>query len=169
MALKMNDPLVRDFIVANAGDDSYKVMRSLAKGGLTDEGISKLTKFDVNRIRAALNKLHYLGIIIYTKEKATDSNWYTYTWYVKKERALELLNERYQEKLRGLEKQLDFEESYVFFKCSRGCEKLPFELAFEYDFKCSECGSVMDQMDNKKEKQGIQKQIKQINDFLKGS
>ena len=167
MALRINDPLVKDFIVNSAGENAYKVMRALNKQGLTDEGISKITKFDVNTIRAALNRLHYLGIIIYTKEKARESNWYTYTWFVKKERVLELLRNRYIEEQEELEKQLKYEDDYIFFECKNKCEKLPFELAFEYDFKCPECGQIMLEINNAKEKTKIRKRLKQIKEFLK--
>ncbi|MEM0372710.1 MAG: hypothetical protein QXO69_02625 [archaeon] len=164
-SVKMNDPLVKDFIIKNAGESAYKILLSLNKGK-TDEQISKSTRFKVNDIRADLNKLHYMGIIYYTKKKARKSNWYTYTWFVKKERVAELLKERYEEELKKLEEKLGFEQTYTFFKCSNGCDKLPFELAFEYDFKCPECGNSMESIDSEKEKKSIERKIKMIKNFL---
>lgn len=167
MRLRLNHPLVVDFIRTHAGEDAYKITRCLDKG-LTDEQIASRTKLKVNDIRAVLNKLHYIGIIHYSKEKAKDSNWYTYTWFVKKDRITELLGERYKEELDKLEKKLKYEQDYIFFKCLNGCDKLPFELAYEYNFRCPECGHEMEQQDNNAEMKGIKEKIDQIKDFLAG-
>lgn len=80
----------------------------------------------------------------------------------------EFLNilERAKEEVQKLEDKLTFEDNYVFFKCNNGCEKLQFELAFEYDFKCPECGSVMKQVDSEKEKKQIRKRISEYKKFM---
>jgi transcription initiation factor TFIIE subunit alpha len=130
MKLRMDNPLVAAFITTNAGDAAFAVVTTLdgKDKGLTDEQITKKTKTDVNEVRAILNKLHYLGIIAYSKEKAKESNWYNYTWFLKKDRISELLTDRYKDELEKLEKKLTYEQNYTFFKCTNGCDKLPFEL-----------------------------------------
>jgi transcription initiation factor TFIIE subunit alpha len=165
MRLRLNHHLVVDFISTNAGEDACKILRCI-DNGLTDEQISSKTKLKVNDIRAALNKLHYMGIIVYSKEKAKNSNWYTYTWFVKRDRIAELLEERYKEELEKLEQKLKFEHDYIFFKCVNGCEKLPFELAYEYNFRCPECGKEMEEQDNATEKDELDTKIKEIQKFL---
>ena len=165
-SIDLKDKLVEEFVESNFGKKGYLILLALEKKGRTDEWISKKVNLKVNEIRAFLNQLHYAGIIYYTKEKAKDSNWYTYTWFVKKERIGELLEERYVEELEELKKKLDFESTYTFFKCSKGCTKLPFELAFEYDFKCPECGAVMKSFSNEKEKKRLKEKINEIEKFL---
>jgi transcription initiation factor TFIIE subunit alpha len=164
-SIKLDDPLIKEFVIKNAGDDAFSIIKSLNRGK-TDEQISKKTKLKVNDIRANLNRLHYMGIITYSKEKAKESNWYTYTWFVKKERITELLFNRYKEELGQMEEKLGFEQNYTFFKCSNGCDKLPFELAFEYDFKCPECGNGMEAISNDKERKKVERKIKLIRKFL---
>jgi transcription initiation factor TFIIE subunit alpha len=166
MSVNLNSPLVREFIVNNGGENAYKILKSLNKGK-TDEQISRSTKMDVNEIRAHLNKLHFMGIITYSKIKAKTSNWYTYTWFVEKDRIGELLKERYATEIDDLKKKLEFEQNYTFFKCSNGCKKEPFEIAYEYDFKCPDCGSPMGAINTNKEKKQIETKIKQIETFLK--
>jgi len=75
MKLRIDNPLVADFITTNAGDAAFAVVKTLdgKENGLTDEQIVKKTKTDVNEVRAILNKLHYLGVITYSKEKAKES------------------------------------------------------------------------------------------------
>jgi len=168
MKIRIDNPLVADFITTNAGDAAFALVKTLdnVDKGLTDEQITKKTKTDVNEVRAILNKLHYLGIITYSKEKAKESNWYNYTWFLKKDRIRELLTERYREELEKLQKKLKYEQSYTFFKCANGCDKLPFELACEYDFKCPECGNAMEAVEDNVEKGNIEKRILEIRKFL---
>jgi len=168
MKIRIDNPLVADFVATNAGDAAFMVVKTLDKTdkGLTDEQLTKKTKTDVNEVRAILNKLHYLGIITYSKKKAKESNWYHYTWFLKRDRINELLTDRAKEELVELEKKLKYEESYTFFKCANGCEKLPFELACEYDFKCPECGNAMEAIDACDEHGNIEKRIGEIRRFL---
>ncbi len=164
-SLKIDDPLVKKFIENKVNKDAYKVISAI-KRGKTDEQIAKSPGLKVNTIRNLLNRLHYIGVIHYTKEKAKNSNWYTYTWFLRKERLAELLEEEYREELQRLEEKISFEKNYVFFSCGNKCTKLPFELAFEYDFKCPECGSTMEEMDNEKELKKIERKIRQIRKLL---
>ncbi|RLG22041.1 hypothetical protein DRN74_01355 [Candidatus Micrarchaeota archaeon] len=169
VTLRINSPLLADFIREKAGEEGYNVVRVLSacSRGCTDEELSAETGIKVNVLRATLNRLHYSGIIRYSKEKAQTSNWYTYTWFLEKSRIIELLKERYEEELSSLKEKLKYEQDYVFFKCKNGCERLPFELALEYDFKCPQCGAVMLQEDNKAEIKSIKQRIKEIESFLK--
>ena len=168
MKIRIDNPLVADFITTNAGDAAFALVKTLdnVDKGLTDEQITKKTKTDVNEVRAILNKLHYLGIITYSKIKAKESNWYNYTWFLKKDRIRELLADRYKDELEKLQKKLNYEQSYTFFKCANGCDKLPFELACEYDFKCPECGNAMESVVVNEEKGSIEKRILEIRKFL---
>lgn len=180
--IKLDDPLIKDYVIQKVGEEAYYVLSVLndtksLKKGKTDEKILKSMKaskkvanrknLKVNTIRAHLNRLHYSGIIHYTKQKAKTSNWYTYTWFLKKERIMELVKDKFKEELDGLEKQIGFEQNYAFFKCEKkNCKKLPFELAFEYDFKCPECGSKMNSIDSSAEKVKIKRRIEQIKKII---
>ncbi len=162
--LNLNDPLVKEFISTHAGEQGYLVLKAIGKGK-TDEQISRKLKIRVNDVRSILNTLHYMGVITYTKVRDRP-NWYTYTWFLREERIIELLRERYEEELKKLEEKLAFENTYTFFRCGNKCEKLPFELAFEYDFKCPECGSPLKEYDNTPDKRKIRRKMNMISNLL---
>lgn len=165
MKLKLTSPLVKEFISTNAGEHAYKIVRILDKG-MTDEQISRKIKIGVNEIRTALNKMHYLGVIDYSKIKAKKTNWYTYTWFLQKERVNELLKNRYEEELDKLNEKLDMHDNHVFFKCKNGCDMLPFELAFEYNFKCPDCGTIMQQQNTNKEQRILRSRAVEIKKLI---
>ena len=148
------------------GDKGLVVLEACKKGELTDEEIMKKTGFQLNVIRSLLNQLHYSGLIGYDREKDARTNWYTYTWFLNKDKIEQIVKERWKFKMHELEKRLDDESNYVFFKCVKGCEKLPFELAAEYDFKCPECGKEMRHIDNKEVVKEIITEIKDIQKSL---
>ncbi len=188
MEINLDSSLMEEFIKRKAGPKAYSVVKAIKKEiseeqakeneeklenrsradkeGKTDEEIQNETDIDdINQIRSVLNRLHYLGIIKYDKEKAKKSNWYTYTWSLRRDRIKELLKKRYEEELEELEKELEMEKNYVFFECKNGCEKHPFEVAYEYSFKCPLCDEQMDKTDKNQEKE-IKEKIKEIKEFL---
>lgn len=165
MDIDMNSSLVKEFIENKAGPKAYPIVKSL-DDGVTDQEIKEeISLDDINQIRSILNRLHYLGIIRYDKEKAEDSNWYTYTWFLREERIKELLEEEYEEELRELEKKLDMRETHVFFRCENKCEPLPFEVAYEYDFQCPECEGKMTKADEDDIKE-IKERVEEIKSLL---
>jgi len=162
--INLSDPLVKEFISTHAGEQGYGVLKTLGKGK-TDEQISRKLDIRVNDIRAVLNTLHYMGIIRYTKIRDRP-NWYTYTWFLREDRVIELLKEKYSEELAKLAEKMKFEDTYTFFRCGKKCDKLPFELAFEYDFRCPECGAALKEYDNSRDKRSIKRKVGQINKLL---
>jgi transcription initiation factor TFIIE subunit alpha len=148
------------------GENGLMVLEACKKGELTDEEIMDRTGFQLNVIRSLLNQLHYAGLISYDREKDAKTNWYTYTWFVNKGKINQVVREQWQDRMRVLEQKLDDESNYVFFECVEGCEKLAFELAAEYDFKCPECGKEMQHVDNKVVIASIVKEIKEIQKSL---
>jgi len=106
------------------------------------------------------------NVIHYDKKKASDSNWYTYTWFLKKDRVHELMSDKLKQELTDLSKKLEFEQNYTYYKCYNGCDKLAFEIAFEYNFKCPECGNLMNQINNNTEKKQLSGRIGEIKKFL---
>lgn len=168
VALRINSPLLVEFINEKVGNEGYDLVKTLSVcgKGCTDEEISAETGIKVNVLRAILNKLHYVGVINYTKIKSENSNWYTYTWSLEKGKIVELLREKYVEEMQKLDEKINYESNYVFFECKNKCEKLPFELALEYDFKCPQCGAVMTQRDNKEDIGEMKKRVREIKLFL---
>jgi transcription initiation factor TFIIE subunit alpha len=157
---------MRKFLVDIVGEEGVQIL-DVCKKGCTDEEICKRTGFKLSNIRSVLNQLHYIGVIKYSREKDEATHWYTYTWFLKKDKISELLKERWEEELKVLEGKVTYEENYVFFACNNGCERLPFELAAEYDFKCPECGKELKEFDNGERIKDLKKELKDIRGLLK--
>ncbi|MBN1941198.1 MAG: hypothetical protein JW772_03380 [Candidatus Diapherotrites archaeon] len=149
-----------------AGDYAVEITKIWERKGkmITDEEIAKKMKLKVTEARTILNRLHYRGISCYHKTKNTKTGWYSYTWEIKTKRVLELLLEKYSERLEKLEVKRNFEQNYAMFTCKKQCDYIPFEIAVEYLFKCPECGATLEAVDNKKRIKNIEKEM----ELLKG-
>ena len=154
--------LTQEFLANVGGNDAVDVVRvCLEKNGkCLDEDIEqKLKRLKITEIRSILNRLHYRGIACYNKSKNKNSGWYTYTWEIKQRRIIELILEQQSELLQKLEKKAEFDSGHELFVCKKACEETPFEIAAQYEFRCPECGEMMNPMDGKKNQREIQGQI----------
>lgn len=157
----MNFIIAQEYLKKIGGEyaiDLVKICERKRKG-VTDEHIGKKMKnLKVTEIRTILNRLHFLGIATYQKSRNTKTGWYSYSWGIKIPRIVELILDEWKEELDKLEKKVEFEKNYVFFGCkTRVCESTPFEIAAEYQFKCPQCGNVMESVDNEKRLGGLRK------------
>src|SRR3989338_4533471 len=133
---------------------------------LKDEYLAKRLNLKVTDVRSGLNRLHYLGISYYQKEKNKDTGWYSFTWKIDEKRLIELICQDFGEKVQNLEKKEEKNETYTLFSCKNNCDEIPFELASEYQFRCPNCGNVMNLVDTKKMLLGIRKNMAKVKENL---
>jgi len=144
-----------------AGEPAVRITRIYEKKGkkITDEEVAKKIKMKVTEVRTILNRMHYRGISCYHRTKNSKTGWYSYSWEIKTRRILELLMAQYHERIEKLETKKSFEQNYALFSCKKNCDYIPFEIATEYLFKCPECGTLLEAVDNEKRMKGIETQI----------
>lgn len=168
MAVPLTNRQVNKLLEEIVGRDGVLVLKACdLKKGILDEGIAKKTDLKLSIIRSQLNQLHYRGLISYHREKNQETNWYTYTWFTNRDKVNEVISREWGNYMAKLEKQLDYESNYIFYSCGNNCEKLPFELASEYDFNCPECGKELTNIDNKGKVKELVKEIKEVKSLMK--
>ena len=133
------------------GPPSGIVIRALAeRREATVEWLMKRTGLRQNVIRKVLHELFQIGITDYRREKEAETNWFMYYWRVKHESIAEVMLRRRDKMLKLLKLRLDYEKNNMFFVCPDHPEyRLTFDEAYDYSFKCPECGKVLEQEDNK--------------------
>lgn len=162
--------LLRDL----GGEEALELIKLCQnKKDVTDEYLAKKMSLKITQVRTVLNRLHYRGIACYTKTKDKNTGWYHYRWMIKEKRVAELILERYLEELTKLERASNMEETYMFFACKNGCDRIPFEIAAEYHFRCPNCGEEMDANNNQSQKgfnrkiNQLKKDISELNEIIK--
>ncbi len=155
-----------EYISQITGDAGVKILENIGDGA-TDEKILDKTKIPkMAEIRAVLNQLHENGVVDYTREKNLTNGWFTYTWRFNTSRAVQnfmVCKKREYEQLLG---ELQSQEGAMFYKCSKGCNKLAFDVAIETGFRCPKCNLKLRTHDNATEIKTINQRIQAIQKLL---
>lgn len=161
--------VVKDFLEPLGGKELIELVKICEKKrkNFTDETVSKKMGLKVTEVRALLNKLHFRGIMCYQKSRNQKTGWFNYTWELKKERLADIILEKQKEQLQKLTEKRDIEEDYNHFDCNNCTERLPFEVAAEYNFVCPSCGGTMDLTNSPKKQKEIAKKIEMLEKEIK--
>lgn len=152
----LSKPLIRQLLVDLGGENAIAIVRNF-DCGMSDEDIAKKLKLKISDVRAALNRLHSEGIVAYDRCKDSETGWYSYSWYLNKEKM-----ERW-----ASEQTLRFEtdgsnggEYYICPSCG-GSTIFSFESAMEKNFRCEICNHSLEFIDEKKKEElGVALQLR---------
>ena len=148
---------LQSFVAESIGDNGLLVFNSVGDGA-TDEIIETKTSLKLSEIRSLLNHLHSYGFVEYTREKNMQNGWFTYTWKLNMDRAMQNFIMLKRKEYERLKTTLSREEAMVFYKCRKGCSHIEFELAMEQRFKCVDCKCELKPADNAAEMRKIEQQ-----------
>ncbi len=147
------------------GEDAVKVVDFLQdKSNISEFKIAEKTKTEIHEIRNILYRLHNYNLATYIKKKDRQKGWYISYWTFNKKRVRELMESLKTQKLEKYRQRLDVEQANKnnFFMCTNACIRLDFQSATEHEFKCPECGNLLNQMDNEKTIDFLKVKIKEL-------
>ena len=168
-----NYQVINEFLKQTGGEKASELVEFYEKKGkpIKDEDAADKMNVKVTDVRTILNRLNYRGIANYQKTRNKQTGWYSYTWTIDKKRVLDLIIEKQKEEIKKTEQASETDAVSSFFSCKKGCHEAPFEVAAEYQFRCPDCGSGLNLLDNKKRiKQAIERLVvmkKEMEEFKK--
>jgi transcription initiation factor TFIIE subunit alpha len=126
--------------------------------------IADKVKLDMQTTRNILYTLNSHNVATYIRKKDRKKGWYISYWTFNRKRVSELIGKIKKEKIEKLLERLHKEETNKgnFFICTSACARLDFEQATEFNFKCPECGNLLNQQDNTKTIDNIKEKIKDL-------
>lgn len=134
------DERLKEFLITNIGRYAIEVIKRLDVPK-TDEQLAGELNVKVNEVRRVLNLLGGYGVTRYESDKDS-KGWIEFSWHFDKDKFYELRELAHKQ---AEQKEIALpEECNDFFICEK-CYNvnkivLPFDTAFEYNFKCPECG-----------------------------
>ena len=132
-----------DFIARNVGKRAMDVINTIHTPQ-TDEKVATDLNIKINEVRRMLNVLDSYGVARYDTNKDS-KGWLTFEWYLNTEKLLELDNAISNKKPDSNYKLQ--EDCNDFFFCTKCYDEqkviLPFDAAFEREFKCDNCGGKL--------------------------
>jgi transcription initiation factor TFIIE subunit alpha len=172
--MKELNPLLRSFLYILGGDIAIEVGIELLKSeeeDITDEGITENIKerfkgedpeisfeennvefLKLNTVRKTLYKLYSGKLAQFRRIRDKSTGWFIYYWWHEFDLFEEILMVKRRIMESKLRERLKFEENNYFFMC-KDCQdsnkKFNFDEAFELNFRCPDCGGILEAQDNK--------------------
>jgi transcription factor E len=135
-----------EFLSQNIGKRAVEII-NVIRNPQTDEEIAAALGMKINEARRILNVLSSYGVARYDANKDS-KGWLTFEWYLDTEKLGELDNMIANRKPEGAYALPD--NCNDFFYCTKCYEDqkivLPFDAAFENQFKCDSCGNKLKQL-----------------------
>jgi transcription initiation factor TFIIE subunit alpha len=155
---------VKELIENVGGEEAVSLVKicEKKKKNVTDDEIAKSVNKKVTEIRAVLNKLHFMGIVNYDRQKNQKTGWYTYVWAIKKDRIAEIILGKQEKLLENLMKKKSMEVDYNMFDCKTCGKKFDFEAAININFLCTECGNKLSCQDSEKSQKEMDEKMAEI-------
>ena len=155
-------------IIEIAGEEVLELVGFLKLNPNISEFIlaEKLGK-EINPVRNLLYKLLDANLVSFTRKKDKQKGWYIYYWTYNNNNISHLFWDLKLKRIDKLQERLVRERNTVFFICPNGCIRIDFDKAFEFDYRCPECGELIVQQDNSIKVAEFETEIAQLTEELK--
>ena len=166
--MKLTTKIIENAIIDVAGDDVLPLVKYLkTKKNVSEFKLAEAIKKEINATRNMLYRLYENNLVSFIRKKDKKKGWYIYYWTFNLKRVKDLIKIIKKKKLIRLNERVEREKSSNFFLCPNLCIRLNFEQATEFEFKCPECGTLMDQEENKEKITELEKEITELEKEVK--
>jgi len=166
--VKSANKLVDEVVSEVAGEDVLPLVKAMKdQKNISEFKLAEKIKKEINLTRNMLYRLYGANLVSFIRKKDKKKGWYIYYWTFNKKRVKDLLKDIKTKKLDRLKERLNREEDSRFYVCTQSCIRLDFDQATEFEYKCPECGELLNHEDNTKKIAEITKQITKLEKELK--
>ncbi len=166
--MKLTKKEIDDIICQVAGEDVLPLVKTLKnRKNVSEFKLAEAIKKEINLTRNMLYRLYDHNLVSFIRKKDKKKGWYIYYWTFNARKIKDVIKNLKKNRLEILKERLQRENSSQFYTCKHRCIRLDFEQSTDFEFKCPECGELLNLEDNVKKKKEIQKEIEQIKKELK--
>jgi transcription initiation factor IIE alpha subunit len=79
---------------------------------------------------------------------------------------LKLHNKKYKQEISKIKNRINKEENNAFYMCKYACARIDFDKAIGMNFKCPECGLLMNPQDNKRTIEVLNDKLKELQETV---
>ena len=164
----MTEQILKKIIPIYAGQNAEKLVDLLYKKQNVNEFlISKKMNLTINQTRNMLYKLADEGLVSFIRKKdKKKGGWYTYFWSLNIKKSLNKYKEKIEENILSLNERLKNLEKERYFHCKYCDLDYTEEDAIINEYKCKECGEVLEIKDNTQPTIQIKKDIEKLKQSL---
>lgn len=162
-------PKIVEFVISNtAGSDCIPLYKYLkGKKNISEFVLAEKLKTEINVMRNMLYRMYNNNLVHFIRKKDKQKGWYIYYWTFNPKQIKFLLKSIKMKRLEMLKDRLTREADTHFYSCPDKHLRLDFEKATEYNYKCPECGDLLELVDNKEMIREIKKEISELEKYIK--
>lgn len=158
-----NKELLTKVVTELVSDEAIPIVMYLrGKTKISEFIIAEELELEIHRTRFLLYKLLEHNIVSFLRKKDKIKGWYICYWDLNEEMLEHLEVKIDKMKIEKLEERLKREEGNQFYLCRNACTRVDFDLAMEFNFKCPECGEIMNLQDNTRTIEFLKERIKDL-------
>ncbi|MBW2998531.1 hypothetical protein KY321_03240 [Candidatus Woesearchaeota archaeon] len=169
-SIKINKENITSVVSDLVGEDALDIVFYLkGKKDVSEFIIAEDTEIEIHAVRNILYRLNNDNLVSYIRKKDKIKGWYISYWTFLDDRVPEMFYKIKEKRLKKFKERLEKEQDNVgnFYLCPSGCVRLDFDSAMDFDFKCHECGSLLNQQDNIKTIERLKESIETLEKELK--
>ncbi|HIH32341.1 TPA: hypothetical protein HA235_06575 [Candidatus Woesearchaeota archaeon] len=138
------------------------VLYLIGKTKVSEFTVANDLDMEIHKARNLLYRLYEQNILSFIRKKDKIKGWYICYWDFN-EKSIPFLSIKIkQQKLAKLQDRLEKESNSTFYMCKSACTRMDFERAMEFNFKCPECGELMDEQNNARTLEFLKEKIKEL-------
>lgn len=161
--MKINNKIIEEVVSEAAGEDTLPLVHMLKnKKNVSEFKIAEITKWQINETRNALYRLYRANLVSFIRRKDKKKGWYIYYWTFNSKRIKYLVVDLKKQRLEKLQERLEREKNNDFFACENRCIRLNFDQATDFNYKCPECGELMEQENNEEQIKETEAKLKKL-------
>ncbi|MBU2523170.1 MAG: hypothetical protein KKE23_02675 [Nanoarchaeota archaeon] len=142
--LKEKTELLKELVSKISGKNTEVIVDIISGGKPVNEfKIAERLKLTINQTRNILYKLLAQGMVYSIRKKDVKKGWYIYSWSINYQKSMEKLTEMKKKEINQYEHVLQSRQSKRFYVCPSECIEVSDENAMLHDFKCQECGQLL--------------------------
>lgn len=158
--MKITSKLIDEVVIEVAGQDVLPLVKILrSKSNVSEFKLATQMKREINLTRNMLYRLYDHNLVSFSRKKDKKKGWYIYFWTFNQKRVKDLVKDIKKKKYEKLLERLAREKNGQFYLCANNCMRLDFEQSHDFNFKCPECGSLLNVEDNAAKIKELQKEL----------
>jgi transcription initiation factor TFIIE subunit alpha len=161
--MRIKKQLIEEVVKELVGEEALPIIFYLrGKKRISEFIIAEELDMEIHRTRNILYRLLEKNIVTFLRKKDRIKGWYICYWDFNEDIIPYLAEKIRKGKIEELKKRLGKEEGNYFYMCKNACVRMAFDKAIEFNFKCPECGELMNQQENQRTIEFIKQRIKEL-------
>ena len=154
---------IKEVVTELVGEEAIPFVQYLrGKTKISEFIIAEELDVEIHRTRHILYKLLENNLATFIRKKDKIKGWYICYWDFNEQIIPYMHGKIKKEKAEKARERLAREEGNQFFMCRQAHARMNFDQAIEFEFKCPECGEIMQQIDNTRTIQFLKERIQEL-------